>query len=29
MWYGYAIEAVYIGIGTVLAITVVGILLYS
>ena len=28
MWYGYAIEAIYIMIGTVLIATVVGILVY-
>jgi len=28
MWYGYAIEAIYIVIGTVLTATVVGMLIY-
>jgi len=28
MWYGYAIEAIYIMIGTVLTVFVVGILIY-
>jgi hypothetical protein len=28
MWYGYAIEAIYTVLGTVLAATVVGILIY-
>jgi hypothetical protein len=29
MWYGYTIEAIYIMIGTVLAVTVVGMLIYN
>ena len=28
MWYGYAIEAIFIVIGTVLTATVVGVLIY-
>jgi hypothetical protein len=28
MWYGYAFEAIYIALGTVLIATVVGILVY-
>jgi hypothetical protein len=28
MWYGYALEAVYVVLGTVLTVTVLGILIY-
>jgi hypothetical protein len=28
MWYGYAMEAIYIVLGTVLTVTILGILIY-
>jgi hypothetical protein len=29
MWYGYAVETIYIVIGTVLTVTVLGMLIYN